>query len=118
MRERCRRCSVPFVKECGCAKLSTIGNFQFRPLFVPKPVTGSETGQAPTYIAPQHDSTYLEGMSKKRVIAWEVRRFKASSALYLGRVYAPDEKTALKVAIKELAIRSPDQNRPLIRRES
>jgi hypothetical protein len=53
-------------------------------------------------------------MRKKRLL-WEVRILKASAVL-LGTVYAPDEKTARKTALKELTVRPVDQNRLLIRR--
>jgi len=53
-------------------------------------------------------------MRKKRVL-WEVRVLKASAVL-VGTVYAPDEKTARKAAFKELTVRRVDQNRLLIRR--
>jgi len=53
-------------------------------------------------------------MRKKRVL-WEVRVIKAS-AVFIGTVYAPDEKTARKAALKELTVRPVDRNRLLIRR--
>jgi hypothetical protein len=59
-------------------------------------------------------NAYLSGMRKKRVL-WEVRVLKAS-AVFIGTVYAPDEKTARKAALKELTVRPVDQNRLLIRR--
>ena len=46
---------------------------------------------------------------------WEVLRLKASPAAFVGLVYAPDEKTALKTAIKELKIRPDDQGRLIVR---
>lgn len=54
-------------------------------------------------------------MSKKRSTSWEVRVLKAS-AVFRGLVYAPDEKTARKVAIKQLTINAIDQKRLLFRR--
>jgi 1,2-phenylacetyl-CoA epoxidase PaaB subunit len=49
--------------------------------------------------------------------AWEVLRIKASPAAFVGLVYAPDEKSALKAAIKEFSIRAEDQKRLLVRRQ-
>ncbi len=46
---------------------------------------------------------------------WEVLRLKASPAAFVGLVYAADEKSALKTAIKELKIRPEDRARLLIR---
>jgi hypothetical protein len=45
-----------------------------------------------------------------------VYRLKGSPAAFVGIVYAPDEKAALKAAIKEFAIIPKEQNRFLIRR--
>ena len=50
---------------------------------------------------------------QKKLIQWKVYRLKGSPAAFVGIVYAPDEKAALKAAIKEFAI-TPD--RLLIRR--
>jgi 1,2-phenylacetyl-CoA epoxidase PaaB subunit len=53
----------------------------------------------------------------KKLFAWEVMRLKASPAAFVGLVYAPDEKSALKQAIKEFEIRREDQKRLLVRRQ-
>jgi hypothetical protein len=53
-------------------------------------------------------------MGQKRVL-WEIRVLNASAVL-VETAYAPDEKTACKTALKELAVRPVDQNRLLIRR--
>ena len=50
---------------------------------------------------------------QKKLIEWKVYRLKGSPAAFIGIVYAPDEKAALKAAIKEFAI---PQDRLLIRR--
>jgi 1,2-phenylacetyl-CoA epoxidase PaaB subunit len=52
-------------------------------------------------------------MPKKKLIQWKVYRLKGSPAQFLGVVHAPDEKAALKAAIKEFKI---PQDRLLIRR--
>ena len=53
----------------------------------------------------------------KKLPQWKVYRLKGSPAAFLGLVYAPDEKSALKAAIKELKISNPEhQKRLLIRR--
>jgi len=44
-------------------------------------------------------------------------RLKASPAAFVGLVYASDEKSALKQAIKEFEIRPEDQKRLLVRRQ-
>ena len=49
----------------------------------------------------------------KKHIEWKVYRLKGSPAAFIGVVYAPDEKAALKAAVKEFKI-APD--RLLIRR--
>ena len=48
---------------------------------------------------------------------WEVLRIKASLAAFVGLVYAPDEKSAFKAAVKEFSIRPEDQKRLLVRRQ-
>jgi hypothetical protein len=53
---------------------------------------------------------YVCGVRKKHVL-WEVRGLKASAVL-VWTVYAPDEKTARKAALKELTVRPVDQNSP------
>jgi 1,2-phenylacetyl-CoA epoxidase PaaB subunit len=45
---------------------------------------------------------------------WEVVKI-SSKGKFLGSVQAPDEKTALKTAIKELNIRPEDQKRVIVR---
>ena len=52
----------------------------------------------------------------KKLIEWKVYRLKGSPAAFIGVVYAPDEKAALKVAIREFAITPDQQDRLLIRR--
>ena len=41
---------------------------------------------------------------KKKLIEWKVYRLKGSPAAFIGVMYAPDEKAALKAAVKEFAI--------------
>ena len=55
------------------------------------------------------------GMPKKqkKLIEWKVYRLKGSPATFIGIVYAPDEKAALKAAVKEFKIQ---QDRFLVRR--
>jgi 1,2-phenylacetyl-CoA epoxidase PaaB subunit len=50
---------------------------------------------------------------QKKLIQWKVYRLKGSPAAFVGIVHAPDEKAALKAAVKEFAIM---QDRLLIRR--
>jgi hypothetical protein len=56
-----------------------------------------------------------KSIQKKRT-QWKVYRLKGSPAAFIGVVYAPDEKAALKAAIKEFAITPDQQDRLLIRR--
>jgi 1,2-phenylacetyl-CoA epoxidase PaaB subunit len=42
--------------------------------------------------------------TQKKLIQWEVYRLKGSPASVVGIVYAPDEKAALKAAIKEFRL--------------
>jgi hypothetical protein len=58
---------------------------------------------------------YILHMRKKQ-LAWEILRLQSSRAAFVGLVYAPDEKSALKTAIKELKIRPADEKRLLVRR--
>ncbi len=53
---------------------------------------------------------------QKKPIQWKVYRLTASPAAFVGIVHAPDEKAALKAAVKEFAITPQDQDRLLIRR--
>jgi hypothetical protein len=54
---------------------------------------------------------------RKKLRQWEVYRLKGSPAAFMGLVYAPNEKSALKTAIKQLKISNPEhQKRPLVRR--
>ena len=55
---------------------------------------------------------------RKRQYLWEIRRFGGSFAKLLGTVYAADEDSARRAALKELNIRPEDQKRLLIRRSS
>ena len=43
-------------------------------------------------------------MPKKKLTQWALYRLKGSPAAFIAIVYAPDEKAALKAAIKEFAI--------------
>jgi 1,2-phenylacetyl-CoA epoxidase PaaB subunit len=52
---------------------------------------------------------------RKKAYQWELFRLKASPAVFVGLVYAPDEKTAVKAAIKEFSIRE-DHKSLLVRR--
>jgi 1,2-phenylacetyl-CoA epoxidase PaaB subunit len=53
---------------------------------------------------------------RKKVQAWEVRRLKGTPAAFVGIVYAPDEKTARKVATEQFKIRAKDARSLLIRK--
>ena len=72
-------------------------------------------GHRQQYRADGQIRRYIWGMRKKKRVLWEVRVFKASAVL-VGTIYAPDEKTARKAVLKELTVRAVDQNRLLIRR--
>jgi 1,2-phenylacetyl-CoA epoxidase PaaB subunit len=48
--------------------------------------------------------------------AWEVRRLKASPAVFVGIVYAPDEKSARKAAIKQFKFNAGQVRSLLIRK--
>ena len=54
--------------------------------------------------------------TRKKPTQWKVYRLKGTPAAFIGVVYAPDEKAALKAAIKEFAITLDQQDRLLIRR--
>jgi len=60
---------------------------------------------------------YIRSMRKKEHL-WEVYRLKGSPAAFVGAVYAPDEKTALKAAIKELKITNPEHQKRLVVRRA
>ena len=53
--------------------------------------------------------------SEQRKPAWEVIRL-AARGQYIGRVYAADENSARKMAVKEFDLGSVDAERLLIRR--
>ncbi len=48
---------------------------------------------------------------------WRIMSVTSTSAKLLGHVYAPDEETALKVAVAQLHIEKPWRNRLLAIRE-
>ncbi|MGA7912257.1 MAG: hypothetical protein WCC30_12020 [Candidatus Dormiibacterota bacterium] len=54
--------------------------------------------------------------SKRQQLQWEIRRLKASPAVFVGLVDAPDEAEAKELAIKQFDIRKEDQDRLLVRR--
>ena len=58
------------------------------------------------------------GMPKKekKLIEWKVYRLKGTPAAFIGVVYAPDEKAALKAVVKEFKIAPDQQDRLSIRR--
>jgi len=56
-----------------------------------------------------------EEVYRKKPIQWDVYRLKGSPAAFVGVVYGPDEKAALKAAIREFEITPEQQNRLLIR---
>jgi len=62
-------------------------------------------------------ATIFLGMRKKQ-LPWAVLRLKGSPAAFVGLVYAADEKSARKTAIKELKIKPEDRDRLLIRKTS
>ena len=53
---------------------------------------------------------------QNKLIQFKVYRLKGSPAAFIGIMHAPDEKAALKAAIKEFEITPEQQNRLLIRR--
>lgn len=55
---------------------------------------------------------YIRPMRKKEHL-WGVYRLKGSPAAFVGSVYAPDEKAALKAAIKELQITNSEHQKRL-----
>ena len=54
--------------------------------------------------------------SKRQQLQWEIRRLKASPAVFVGLVDAPDEDKAKELAIKQFDIRKEDRDRLLVRR--
>ena len=52
----------------------------------------------------------MRGVRKKER-TWEIRRLKGTPAAFMGLVNAPDEKSAVKTAIKKFEIRAEDHNR-------
>ena len=54
--------------------------------------------------------------SKRQQLQWEIRRLKASPAVFVGLVDAPDEAKAKELAIKQFDIRKEDRDRLLVRR--
>jgi 1,2-phenylacetyl-CoA epoxidase PaaB subunit len=52
---------------------------------------------------------------KEKLLQWEVLLIKASPAALIGLVEAPDEQTALKVAIEQFKVRPVDQWRLIVR---
>jgi len=54
----------------------------------------------------------------KKQIQWEIYRLKGSPAAFVGIVYGPDEKSALKAAIKEFKITNPEQQKRLLIRRA
>jgi hypothetical protein len=57
-------------------------------------------------------------MSEKTDIAWEITRIRGNSSVYIGTVQAPDEKTALKIAIRQFKITGSDQRKRLVAQRS
>jgi gamma-glutamylcysteine synthetase len=53
---------------------------------------------------------------RKKQARWEVIRLKASPAVFVGLVDAPDEATAKKTAIKQFKIKQEHQKALLVRR--
>jgi 1,2-phenylacetyl-CoA epoxidase PaaB subunit len=59
----------------------------------------------------------MRRMSKAKEPEWEITRIRGKSAVHVGYVHAPDEKSALAAAIKEYKIISfNDQMRLAARR--
>ena len=52
---------------------------------------------------------------RPQAIQWQVIRLR-SSGEYLGVVVAPDDESAIKVALKAFALKSSDADRLLVRR--
>jgi hypothetical protein len=50
----------------------------------------------------------------KKVSEWQVIRLRAKGE-YLGKVQAPDERAAMKVAIRAFGLRPADEHRLLVR---
>jgi 1,2-phenylacetyl-CoA epoxidase PaaB subunit len=57
----------------------------------------------------------VRNVPKKKLQTWEVIRLKASPAAFVGVVEAPDEQTALKLAIEQFKVRPADQRRLIVR---
>jgi hypothetical protein len=53
----------------------------------------------------------------KKDYRWNIYHIKGTPAKFLGSVYAPDEKTALKYAVKELEIDPKLRNRLVAMRQ-
>jgi hypothetical protein len=58
----------------------------------------------------------MRRVRKKKERTWEIRRLKASPAVFIGLVDAPDEAKAKELAIKQFDIRKEDRDRLLVRR--
>jgi hypothetical protein len=50
----------------------------------------------------------------KPMFKWRIFLVKAVPALFLGTVEAPDEKTALEIAVDEFEVDDPEQRKKLI----
>ena len=60
---------------------------------------------------------YIRGMSKSRPLPrWRISRIKASPAVELDTVEAPDADTAIRVAIKEFEVTNPEHQMRLAAR--
>jgi hypothetical protein len=54
---------------------------------------------------------------KSKVPRWQIVRLKATPARFIGRVDAPDEESAIKVAIEQFEIPPGDQERLIALRD-
>ena len=55
-------------------------------------------------------------VAKRKQYRWKISRIKVSPAAFVGVVYAPDEKSAVKAAIAEFKITKPEHQKRLITR--
>lgn len=56
-------------------------------------------------------------MAKRSEQVWEIYRL-TGRAIYLGQVNAPDEASAIKIAIEELRVSNPEHQKRLVARKA
>lgn len=59
---------------------------------------------------------YIPAMPKKNLTRWRITRIRGSKAELLGFVAAPNEISAIKVAIEDFRITNPDHQKRLVAR--